>query len=275
MSTIKKVQITSNISVGPGEPFLFIGGPCQIESRDHALKTAERLAEITRRSPFSLIYKSSYDKANRTRGGSTRGVGIDEGLRILEEVRSNIGCPVLTDVHSEDQANTAGAVVDVLQIPAFLCRQTDLLQAAAKTGKAVNVKKGQFLAPQDMRFVAEKISQAGNDKVLLCERGTSFGYRDLVVDPRSLVWLAQVGYPVVFDASHSVQSPGGLNGSSGGDRSLIPPLARAAVALGVDGIFIECHENPDAAPSDGPSMMQLDALPALLEQLAKLREALR
>lgn len=273
MTSINKVKINNKISVGAGEPFLFIGGPCQIENRDHALKTAERLAEITSKTPFNFIYKSSYDKANRTRAGSTRGVGIDEGLKILEEVRTTIGCPVLTDVHSEEQASTAGTVVDVLQIPAFLCRQTDLLQAAAKTGKTVNVKKGQFLAPQDMHYVAEKIAQAGNCNILLCERGTSFGYRDLVVDPRSLVWLSQVGYPVIFDASHSVQSPGGLNGSSGGDRTLIPPLARAAVALGIDGIFIECHENPASAPSDGPSMMELSALPALLQQLAKIREA--
>jgi 2-dehydro-3-deoxyphosphooctonate aldolase (KDO 8-P synthase) len=221
--------------------------------------------------PISFVFKASFDKANRTSAHSARGVGMEEGLAILQQVRSTLGVPVLTDVHNEEQAARVGTVVDVLQIPAFLCRQTDLLLAAGRTGKTVHVKKGQFLHPSDMRFVAEKIASTGNNKILLCERGTSFGYRDLVMDPRSLLMMRETGYPVVFDATHSVQQLGGTGGSSGGSRQFVAALARAAVAVGVDGVFIECHNDPDNAPSDGPCMLPLETVGPLLKVLCDIR----
>ena len=270
---MKKVEITPDIHIGAETPLLLICGPCQIESRDHALSIACKIKEITAEFPVSLVYKSSFDKANRTSLSGKRGVGIEEGLRILEDVRKETGTPVLTDIHSPEQAEAAASVVDVLQTPAFMCRQTDLLLAAGATGKPVNIKKGQFLHPEDMQHVADKIASTGNQNIMLCERGSCFGYRDLIVDMRSLVIMQNLGYPVVFDATHSVQSMGGAAGASGGNREWIFPLAKAAVACGVQGIFVECHENPDKAPSDGASMLKLDKLNALLSQLTKIRES--
>ncbi len=255
------------VAIGNHLPLAFICGPCQIESRAHALETAKVLAELAATAGIGLIYKSSFDKANRTSVSAQRGIGIDEGLDILAEVRATTGLPVLTDVHSEAQATRAGAVVDCLQIPAFLCRQTDLLLAAGATGRPVNVKKGQFLAPWDMKNVAAKIASTGNDQVMLCERGTSFGYNTLVTDLRGLPTMAATGYPVVFDATHSVQQPGGQGTSSGGQREFAPVLARAAVAVGVAAVFIECHADPDNAPSDGPNMIPLAKMPALVARL--------
>jgi 2-dehydro-3-deoxyphosphooctonate aldolase (KDO 8-P synthase) len=267
------VSITPKISVGQGEKLLIIAGPCQIESREHALRIGEFLAKESSTLPVSLVFKSSFDKANRTSVASQRGVGIEKGLRILEEVRSTFGMPILTDVHSEEQALEAGKVVDVLQIPAFLCRQTDLLLAAGSTGKALNVKKGQFLHPSDMQFVAEKIASTGNKKIMLCERGTCFGYRDLIMDPRNLIIMRETGYPVIFDATHSVQQMGSGSGSSGGSRHYVEALARAAVAVGVDGVFMECHNDPDNAPSDGPCMLPLERVRPIIEKLLRIREA--
>lgn len=267
-------SIAPSISVGEKEKLLVIAGPCQIESEDHALFVAETLKDIASRLDINLVYKSSYDKANRTSISTQRGVGIDKGLAILDKVRRVHGLPVLTDVHTEEETKIAGEVVDIVQIPAFLCRQTDLLLAAGKTGKTINVKKGQFLAPPDMKYAAEKIASTGNDKILLCERGTCFGYRDLIVDMRSLPQMRSVGYPVIFDATHSVQNMGGAGGSSGGNREYVPLLLRAAVAVGIDGIFVECHEAPDRAPSDGPNMIPLNEMEDLLRQALRIREAL-
>lgn len=264
-------QITSNISVGGGNPLLLIAGPCQIETRDHALKTADYLLKLCEKLPVNLIYKSSYDKANRTSLKGKRGVGIDEGLKILSDVKTKCGVPILTDVHSPEDARSAGQVVDILQTPAFLCRQTDLLIAAGKTGKPINAKKGQFLHPSDMQFLVEKVSSTGNEKVMLCERGSSFGYRDLVVDMRGLVIMRELGKPVIFDATHSVQSMGGSGGVSGGQRTFIEPLVRGAVAVGVDGLFIECHEHPDSAPSDGASMLPLGEMQRVIEIACRIR----
>ena len=268
-----KVEISSTVTVGHGSNLLLIAGPCQSESLEHCLLVGRHVQKACENLPVSLVFKSSYDKANRTSAGSTRGVGIEEGLEILAQVRATLGVPVLTDVHTEEQAARAGAVVDILQIPAFLCRQTDLLLAAGKTGKTINVKKGQFLHPSDMRFVAEKIASTGNNKILLCERGASFGYRDLVMDPRSLLLMRDTGYPVVFDATHSVQQLGGAGGSSGGSRHFVQALARAAVAVGVDGVFIECHNDPDNAPSDGPCMLPLEGIGPLMTVLCDIRRA--
>lgn len=268
------VEISPAVKVGDGQKLLLVAGPCQIESREHTLRIAEFLRQELEPFPVSLVFKSSFDKANRTSMSGKRGIGIDTGLKILEEVRSTIGAPVLTDVHTEEQAQVVGQVVDVLQIPAFLCRQTDLLVAAGSTGKAIHVKKGQFLHPADMQFVAEKIASTGNTRILLCERGTCFGYRDLVVDPRSLVIMRQTGYPVVFDATHSVQQMGGGSGSSGGSRHFVQTLARAAVATGVDGVFFECHDDPDNAPSDGPCMLPLTHVAPLVRSLCRIREVL-
>ncbi len=268
------VEISSNVKVGSGEKLLLIAGPCQMESLDHSLMIGEYLLKATASLPVALVFKSSFDKANRTSAQSARGVGIEEGLQILAEVRRTLGVPVLTDVHNEEQAALAGKVVDVLQIPAFLCRQTDLLIAAGRTGKTVHVKKGQFLHPSDMKFVAEKVASTGNRKILLCERGTSFGYRDLIMDPRSLIMMRETGYPVVFDATHSVQQLGGGSGSSGGSRQYVQALARAAVAVGVDGIFIECHQDPDNAPSDGPCMLPLPEVAPLLKILCSIRSVI-
>lgn len=248
-------------------PFLLIAGPCALESRAHALEMSAAIKEIADRFGIGLIYKTSFDKANRTSLKSNRGLGLDESLPILAEVREATGCPVLTDVHLPEQCARVAEAVDVLQIPAFLCRQTDLLTAAAETGKVVNVKKGQFLAPWDMANVADKIALSGNDKILLTERGASFGYNTLVTDFRSLPVMAETGYPVVFDATHSVQQPGGQGGTSGGQREFVPVLARAAMAVGVAGLFMETHQDPDNAPSDGPNMVPLKDLEGLLSQL--------
>jgi len=257
------------IDIGNELPFVLIAGPCQIEGLAQALEVAAALDEICAGLAIPWIYKSSYDKANRTSAGAARGVGMARGLAVLAQVREAYGCPVLTDVHAAAQCAPAGEVVDVLQIPAFLCRQTDLLVAAGQTGRAVNVKKGQFLAPWDMARVAAKIAGTGNDKILLTERGASFGYNTLVTDFRALPIMARTGYPVVFDATHSVQQPGGAGSASGGEREFGPVLARAALAVGVAALFIETHPDPDRAPSDGPNMIALRDMPALL---AGLRE---
>jgi 2-dehydro-3-deoxyphosphooctonate aldolase (KDO 8-P synthase) len=248
-------------------PLTLIAGPCQLEGLDHALGIAEALARACEAAGIWLIFKSSYDKANRTSLAAARGLGMEEGLRILAEVRERIGCPVLTDVHLPEDCAAAAETVDVLQIPAFLSRQTDLLLAAGRTGAAINVKKGQFLAPWDMAHVAAKIASTGNGRILLCERGASFGYNTLVADMRSLPIMARTGYPVVMDATHSVQQPGGQGASSGGQREFAPVMARAAVALGVAAVFIETHPDPDRAPSDGPNMIPLDRMPALIAEL--------
>ena len=264
---MSKTISIGNIACGNEAPMMVIAGPCQIESLDHAHDMAGRLKNMTDRLGMGFIYKSSFDKANRSSIKGKRGVGLDEGLKVLESVKNTFGCPVLTDVHLPEQCAESAAVVDVLQIPAFLCRQTDLLVAAAQTGKAVNIKKGQFLAPWDMTHVAEKVAASGNDQIMLTERGTSFGYNSLVTDMRGLPQLAATGYPVIFDATHSVQQPGGLGGSSGGQREFVPVLARAAVAIGVAGVFVETHQDPDNAPSDGPNMVPLDDMEALLARL--------
>ena len=257
-----------DISIGNDLPWTLIAGPCAIESRSHALETAEALVEMTRRRNIPFVYKSSFDKANRTSAESARGIGMAAGLPILADVRAELGCPVLTDVHTAEQCTIVAEVVDVLQIPAFLCRQTDLLLVAAATGKAINVKKGQFLAPWDMKNVAAKILDAGNPNVMVCERGASFGYNTLVSDMRSLPELAATGCPVVYDATHSVQQPGGQGTVSGGQREFVPVLARAAVAVGVAAVFMETHADPDNAPSDGPNMVPLKDMPALLDRLS-------
>jgi 2-dehydro-3-deoxyphosphooctonate aldolase (KDO 8-P synthase) len=253
--------------VGQGRPLFLIAGPCQLETLDHALMIASTMAETCDRLGVPFVFKASYDKANRTSVGATRGLGLERGLEMLAEVRARVGVPVLTDVHLPEHCAPAAQAVDVLQIPAFLCRQTDLLLAAGETGAAINVKKGQFLAPWDMANVAAKIASTGNQRILLCERGTSFGYNTLVTDMRGLPIMARTGWPVVFDATHSVQQPGGQGSSSGGQREFAPVLARAATAVGVAGLFIETHQDPDRAPSDGPNMIPLAAMPALLETL--------
>lgn len=255
------------VTLGNDLPLALIAGPCAMESRRHALDVSGRLAEISERLGIGFVYKTSFDKANRTSAASPRGIGLEDALPVFAEIRETVGCPVLTDVHDEAQCDEVREVVDVLQIPAFLCRQTDLLLAAARAGRAVNVKKGQFLAPWDMKNVAEKISGAGNDRILLTERGASFGYNTLVSDMRSLPVLARTGYPVVFDATHSVQQPGGLGTRSGGDRESVPVLARAAVAVGVAAVFMETHEDPDNAPSDGPNMVRLSEIESIVSRL--------
>ncbi len=259
-----------DIEFGNDRAFVLVSGPCQIESRDHAFTLAERLSGIAKAAGVPFVFKSSFDKANRTSVGGKRGVGIDEGLRILADVRREIGCPVLTDIHTAEQAAPAAEAVDILQIPAFLCRQTDLLIAAGKTGAAINVKKGQFLAPWDMAAVAAKIASTGNERIILTDRGASFGYNTLVSDLRALPIMAKTGYPVVFDATHSVQAPGGMGTSSGGDRTFAPALARAAVAVGVAAVFAEAHDDPDNAPSDGPVMLPLEWMPGLIETLKRI-----
>jgi 2-dehydro-3-deoxyphosphooctonate aldolase (KDO 8-P synthase) len=261
------------IKVG-GKPFVFIGGPCVIEGREITLRIAERLTEITARLQIPFIFKSSYDKANRTSVESFRGVGMDKGLEILSEVRERFGVPLLTDVHSIGEAAVAGKIVDVVQVPALLCRQTDLLLACGRTGKAVNIKKGQFLSPYDMKYAVAKVESTGNSDILLTERGTSFGYNTLVNDFRAIPVLRGLGYPVIFDATHSVQKPGAMAGYSGGERQFVFPLARAAVAVGVDGIFMETHFNPTEALCDGENSVALDELPAMLEGLMKIEEVL-
>jgi 2-dehydro-3-deoxyphosphooctonate aldolase (KDO 8-P synthase) len=255
------------VTIGNDLPFVLIGGPCQIESRAHAFEVAGELAALCAQAGVSLIYKSSFDKANRTSASAARGVGMAAGLQILADVREKFSVPVLTDVHGPDQCKPAASAVDVLQIPAFLCRQTDLLIAAGETGAAINVKKGQFLAPWDMKNVAAKIAGTGNDRILLTERGVSFGYNTLVSDMRSLPVMAQTGYPIVFDATHSVQQPGGLGTASGGERRFAPVLARAALAVGCAAIFMETHPDPDHAPSDGPNMIPLRDMARVLRML--------
>ncbi|HZO41300.1 MAG TPA: 3-deoxy-8-phosphooctulonate synthase [Methylomirabilota bacterium] len=269
------------ITIGGGAPLALIGGPCAIENERHALMTAERLMRIAadRRVPF--IYKSSYDKANRSSVNGYRGPGLIEGLRILKKVRESLKVPVLSDVHQVSEVDPAAEVLDVIQIPAFLCRQTDLILAAAATGKPVNVKKGQFVAPRDMQNVVDKVLSKGNESILLTERGTSFGYNNLVVDMRGLAIMRALGYPIVFDATHSVQLPGGAGDRSGGERQYVPALARAAVAFGVDALFMEMHEDPDRTLpdgrplSDGPNMLRIDDLPRLLEQLGAIGAAVK
>jgi 2-dehydro-3-deoxyphosphooctonate aldolase (KDO 8-P synthase) len=263
------VVSVGNARFGNTLPFALIAGPCQLESRAHALETAAALKEIAARLKIGLVYKTSFDKANRTSARAARGIGLDAALPIFSEIRESLGIPVLTDVHEAAQCARVAQAVDVLQIPAFLCRQTDLLVAAAETGRVVNVKKGQFLAPWDMKNVVDKITGAGNANVLVTERGASFGYNTLVSDMRALPVLAATGAPVIFDATHSVQQPGGQGASSGGQREFVPVLARAAVAVGVAGVFIETHQDPDRAPSDGPNMIPTKQLEPLLQTLIR------
>ena len=266
MATAQPVTV-GKITIANDRPLAIIAGPCQLESRDHALETSQALKEIADKAGIGLIYKTSFDKANRTSGSSPRGLGLEASLPIFAEIRERWDLPVLTDVHEREQCALLAPVVDVLQIPAFLCRQTDLVIAAAKTGRAVNIKKGQFLAPHDMANVARKATEAGNPNVLLTERGVSFGYNTLVNDMRALAIMAETGLPIVFDATHSVQQPGGMGDRSGGDRRYVPVLARAAVAVGVAAVFMETHQDPDHAPSDGPNMVPLKELPALIARL--------
>jgi 2-dehydro-3-deoxyphosphooctonate aldolase (KDO 8-P synthase) len=263
----RRVPIGRDLAVGGGAPLAFIAGPCVIESESHALHMARSLAAITRTLGLPYIFKASFDKANRSAASSFRGPGIKEGLRILARVREEIGVAVLSDIHEPAQAEPAAEVLDVLQIPAFLCRQTDLLLAAGRTGRAVNIKKAQFLSPWDMRHAADKILATGNDRIMMTERGTTFGYQNLVVDFRSLVIMRGLGFPVVMDATHAVQLPGGLGDRSGGDATAIPHLARAAAAVGIDALFCEVHDNPAEAKSDGPNALRLDRVEALLRQV--------
>jgi 2-dehydro-3-deoxyphosphooctonate aldolase (KDO 8-P synthase) len=258
------------VEIGNGKKLAIIAGPCQLESRAHAFDMAGALKEACEKAGVGLIYKTSFDKANRTSASSARGLGLENALPIFAEIRSKFGLPVLTDIHERDQCAAVAQAVDILQIPAFLSRQTDLLVAAAHTGKIVNIKKGQFLSPWDMKNVIAKVTGAGNPNVLVTERGVSFGYNTLVNDMRSLPIMARFGAPVVFDATHSVQAPGGMGDSTGGDRTMVPYLARAAVAAGVAAVFMEVHQDPDNAPSDGPNMVKLKDFPALLEQLVEI-----
>ena len=256
-----------NIDLGADHPIAFITGPCQLENRDHAMMMAEKISNLCAKNGAGYIFKASYDKANRSSISSARGIGMEEGLRILQDISREFNCPVITDVHDASQCQAASEAVDILQIPAFLCRQTDLLLAAGKTGKPINIKKGQFLAPWDMWNVAEKIASTGNHDIVLCERGTSFGYNTLVNDFRGLQSMAETGYPVIFDATHSVQQPSGRGNTSGGERQFVAGLARAACAMGVSGVFIETHEDPDNAPCDGPNMIAIDQMGALMDEL--------
>jgi 2-dehydro-3-deoxyphosphooctonate aldolase (KDO 8-P synthase) len=256
---------------GRGQPLLLIAGPCVIESEELALAIARKLREIVAGLPVQLVFKASFDKANRTSGGAFRGAGLEEGLKVLARVKQDTGLPVTTDIHESHQAAPVAKICELLQIPAFLARQTDLLVAAAKTGRAVNVKKGQFMAPWDMRNVVSKLAEAGCQNVLLCERGTFFGYGRLVNDMRALPQMQALGAPVIFDATHSVQEPGGLGAATGGNREMVEPLARAAVAIGVDGLFFEVHPDPDHAPSDGPNMLRVDDFPAVLARILAIR----
>ena len=267
----KKIDV-GGFTIASDKPFVLIAGPCQIESEVHALFIAEKLAEICSKLNIPFIFKASYDKANRTSVSGQRGVGLEKGIEILAKIKTDIGCPVLTDVHEREQCKLVSKVVDLIQIPAFLCRQTDLILEAGKTGKIINIKKGQFLAPWDMGNIVEKLASVGNYNVLLTERGTSFGYNTLVCDMRSLTQMADTGCPIVFDATHSVQQPGALGGASGGDRAFVPVLSRAAIAVGIASLFIETHDDPDKAPSDGPNMLRLDDMEQVLSQLKKIDE---
>ncbi|MDD9900282.1 MAG: 3-deoxy-8-phosphooctulonate synthase [Alphaproteobacteria bacterium] len=265
-----------NFKIGNDLPFMLLAGPCALESRDHAMDMSGALKEITNKLNIPFVYKTSFDKANRTSLKGGRGVGIEKGLAILSDVKKEMDVPIVTDVHAPEQCADAAEVVDILQIPAFLCRQTDLLVAAAKTGKIVNVKKGQFLAPWDMKNVAAKITESGNPNVMLCERGASFGYNTLVSDMRALPTMAETGHPVVFDATHSVQQPGGNGATTGGDRTMVPYLARAAIATGVcASIFMETHQDPDSAPSDGPNMVYLKDMEGILEQMLRIDQLMK
>ncbi|MFT7146430.1 MAG: 2-dehydro-3-deoxyphosphooctonate aldolase (KDO 8-P synthase) [Yoonia sp.] len=255
------------LTVSNDLPLLVIAGPCQLEGTDHAQMIAGKMAEVCAAHGAQFVFKGSYDKANRTSLGGKRGLGVDEGLKVMQSVKDSIGCPVLTDIHAPEHCATVAATCDIMQIPAFLCRQTDLLLAAGETGAVINVKKGQFLAPWDMPNVVAKIESTGNKRIMLTERGSSFGYNTLVADMRSLPTMARTGYPVVMDATHSVQQPGGMGGSSGGQREFAPVMARAAVSLGIAAVFIETHEDPDNAPSDGPNMIHLDQMDALIKSL--------
>ncbi|MGQ5201048.1 3-deoxy-8-phosphooctulonate synthase [Brucella abortus] len=267
MVTANSTVKVGNVTFSNSAPLALIAGPCQMETRDHAFEMAGRLKEMTDKLGIGLVYKSSFDKANRTSLKAARGIGLEKALEVFSDLKKEYGFPVLTDIHTEEQCAAVAPVVDLLQIPAFLCRQTDLLIAAARTGRVVNVKKGQFLAPWDMKNVLAKITESGNPNVLATERGVSFGYNTLVSDMRALPIMAGLGAPVIFDATHSVQQPGGQGGSTGGQREFVETLARAAVAVGVAGLFIETHEDPDNAPSDGPNMVPIDKMPALLEKL--------
>ncbi|HTU93268.1 MAG TPA: 3-deoxy-8-phosphooctulonate synthase [Gemmataceae bacterium] len=273
MKTMQSVQVGAAVC-GPGRPLLWILGPCVIESHELTLRIAETLAELAGRLKIPVVFKASFDKANRTSGKSFRGPGLREGMKTLGAVKERTGLPLLTDIHETQQVDPVAEVCDVLQVPAFLARQTDLVLAAGRTGRVVNVKKGQFMAPWDMRHVAAKMEEVGNRRLLFTERGVSFGYNTLVSDMRAIPWMQDLGYPVIFDATHSVQMPGGAGDKSGGDRRMVPYLARAAVAAGCDGLFLETHPRPDEALSDGPNMIALDDLPALIECCLRLRRAL-
>ena len=265
----------SNYEVSNRHPFFLIAGPCSIESKDHAINHAGKIKELCDKLNINFVYKSSFDKANRSSKMSIRGVGIDKGLGILSDVKNSLGVAILTDVHETHQCKPVGEVVDIIQIPAFLCRQTDLLIAASNTKKVINVKKGQFLAPWDMKNVIDKILHNGNDQILLTERGSSFGYNTLVSDMRAIPQMSSFGYPIIFDATHSVQQPGALGVSSGGQREFVPTLSRAAISVGVSGLFIEAHENPDKAPSDGPNMLKLSELEPLLIKLIEIDKVIK
>ncbi|HYH66760.1 MAG TPA: 3-deoxy-8-phosphooctulonate synthase [Urbifossiella sp.] len=273
MAAVQPVSV-GPYNVGAGSPLLWICGPCVIESRDFTLGVAVRLKQLADRLALPLVFKASFDKANRSSGKSFRGVGLHDGLAVLDAVRKKTGLPVTTDIHDAAQAAPAAEVCEILQVPAFLARQTDLLEACGKTGRVVNVKKGQFMAPWDMKNVVAKLAEVGNRRVLLTERGTTFGYGLLVNDMRSVPWMQQTGAPVIFDATHSVQTPGALGDRTGGDRTMVPVLARAAVAAGCDGLFVETHPTPDTAPSDGPNMVPLDELETLIRTCLRLRAAL-
>lgn len=272
---MKTVKI-GDIAISNSNPFMLIAGPCVLESRQHAYDMCGKIKEITQRLKIPFVYKSSFDKANRTSVSGVRsGVSFDDAMQIFKDIKKDFGVSVLTDIHSPEQCAVVAQAADILQIPAFLCRQTDLLIAAGKTGKVINVKKGQFLAPWDMKNVAAKIASTGNDNILLCERGASFGYNTLVSDMRALPIMAQTGYPVIFDATHSVQQPGGQGDKSGGDRTMVPVLARAAVAVGVAGVFMETHQDPDNAPSDGPNMVKLHELEGILSKMKEIDEVVK
>jgi len=273
---IQETFTVGNITFSNKSPLTVFAGPCALESREHALHMAQSLKEITDKLEMGFVYKTSFDKANRSSGSTPRGIGLEKSLSIFEEIRSTIGCPVMTDVHSVEQCAIVSQVVDILQIPAFLCRQTDLLVAAAKTNRALNIKKGQFLAPWDMKNIIQKVKNAGNNRIFACERGTSFGYNTLISDMRSLPILKETtGCPVVFDATHSVQQPGGLGEKSGGERQFVPILSRAAVAVGISTIFLETHQDPDNAPSDGPNMVFLKDMSSLLATLQRIDDLIK
>ena len=272
---LKKQIKLQNFKIGNCENFTLIAGPCVIESENHAIEHAEQIYEISKSLSINFIFKSSFDKANRTSIKSSRGVGLNQGIEILQIIKNRFNIPVTTDVHEIEQCETVSKVVDIIQIPAFLCRQTDLLIAAGKTNRIINVKKGQFCAPWDMKNVVDKIKSTGNDKILLTERGTCFGYNNLVVDMRSIIEMKKIGYPVVFDATHSVQKPGGLGNSSGGDREYVPLLANAAAVIGVSAIFMEVHQNPEKAPSDGPNMLKIDNLKNVLSKLILIDKVIK